>query len=65
MNWEKTILSVVAGLVAAMTIDYQAFRSWKSFDEARSYDWGLALWRWFQGAVAGLVAGLGLVEAGL
>ena len=40
--------------------DLAAFRRWKSFDEAVSYDWGLAAWRWFQGAVVGIAMGFGL-----
>jgi len=53
----------ITGALAAGAIDFQAFRSWKSFDEASKYAWGMAAWRWLQGAVVGAVgaAGLGMV----
>jgi hypothetical protein len=43
-------------------VDFQAFRSWKSFQDVASYSWGTALFRWVQGAIVGFVtaAGLGL-----
>lgn len=50
----------LAGLVAAMVVDYNAFRSWKSLDEARTYDWGLALRRWLQGLTTGALSAFGL-----
>lgn len=60
MNWTKIGLDALRGLVPAAMIDLAAFRRWKSFDEAVSYDWGLAAWRWFQGAVVGIAMGFGL-----
>ena len=51
----------LVGCLTAAIVDFQAFRSWKSFEEARQYSWGLALWRWFQGAVIGAVAGASAV----
>ena len=53
----------VSGLVAAASVDYAAFRSWKTYREATEYDWRLAAWRWFQGAVSGAVAAAGLWAA--
>lgn len=52
----------ITGLIAAAAVDFQAFRNWKSFNDAASYSWSVAAFRWFQGAVVGLVtaAGLGL-----
>lgn len=52
----------LTGLLAAAAVDFAAFRNWKSFNDAASYSWGVAAFRWFQGAVVGLVtaAGLGL-----
>lgn len=57
------VQGVITGVIGAAAADFAAFRSWKSFDEAASYDWSTAAWRWFQGAVVGLVgaAGLGLL----
>jgi hypothetical protein len=50
----------ISGLLAAAAVDFQAFRSWKSFQDAASYSWGTALFRWFQGAVVGFVAAAGI-----
>jgi hypothetical protein len=52
----------IAGLLSAAAVDFQAFRSWKSFQDVASYSWGTALFRWVQGAIVGFVtaAGLGL-----
>jgi len=52
--------SVLAGVIAAAAIDIAAFRAWKSWDDATRYDWRTASFRWVQGAVIGLLAGLGL-----
>lgn len=41
------------GAFVAGGIDILAFRSWKRWDDAASYDWNVATWRWFQGAVLG------------
>jgi hypothetical protein len=54
------VAGTLSGFTAAALVDYQAFRSWKSAEEARSYGWGVAAWRWFQGAVGGFVAALGI-----
>ena len=57
-------LSLVKGLLtgagAAAVVDLNAFRSWKSFDEAASYSWATARFRWLQGAILGALAGAGL-----
>lgn len=50
----------LTGWASAATADYHAFTQWKSFDEAKTYDWKVAAWRWVQGAVVGAVAGTGL-----
>ena len=50
------IAGAMAGLTAAAVVDFGAFRSFKSLDDALAYDWKLAAWRWFQGAVS---SGLG------
>ena len=53
------IHGATAGLLAAAAVDFQAFRGWKSFSDAHNYAWGLALWRWLQGAVIGGLTTLG------
>ena len=46
-----------AGFVAAAVVDFGAFRSFKSLDEALAYNWKLAAFRWFQGVVSGALSG--------
>ena len=60
MNWQKIGMDALKGAIVAAAVDFGAFKKWKSFNEALDYARGLAIWRWFQGAVIGLVAGLGL-----
>jgi hypothetical protein len=54
------VRGALAGLGGALLIDYAEFRKWKSVNEALGYDWGVAAWRWLQGAVGGALAGLGI-----
>ena len=55
------VRGAIAGVLAAGLVDYGAFRSWKSFDDAAAYDWATASWRWLQGAIVGALTGIGLV----
>lgn len=59
VNWLKVRDAAIVGVATAMVIDFQAFRSWKSFQQFREYDWTLAVWRWSQGAVIGAVGAIG------
>lgn len=43
------------GALAAASIDYVAFRKWQTWSEAKEYQWGIASWRWFQGAVVAVI----------
>jgi hypothetical protein len=69
MNYVEFVLrqplvkGAIAGFLAAAAIDFQAFRTWKSFDDAHAYNWRLAAWRWLQGAVTGALVALGLGAA--
>lgn len=54
------IRSAAIGACSAAAVDYRAFLSWKSFDDAMAYDWNVAAWRWLQGAVIGATTGFGL-----
>lgn len=56
----RIVAGAVAGAVAAAVVDFRAFQSWKSAQEALTYDWGVAAWRWLQGAVSGAVAAAGV-----
>jgi hypothetical protein len=57
------VKGAVTGFAAAAVVDIAAFRSWKSFHDAASYQWGTAAWRWFQGAVSGALVALGYSAA--
>ena len=48
---------IITGVGTAAHIDYQAFVTQKSWDDLIRYRWGLATFRWFQGAVIGAVSG--------
>lgn len=50
----------LAGILTAARVDYDAFTTWHSFKDAEGYSWGIAAWRWFQGAVIGGVTAAGL-----
>lgn len=50
----------VSGVLGAGAADFAAFKSWKSFHDAAEYQWGVAAWRWLQGAVLGAASGAGL-----
>ena len=60
MNYKTLIAGAVGGALTAARIDYLAFKSWKSFKDFYSYDWGTAAWRWFQGAAIGAVTAGGI-----
>lgn len=49
----------VAGAGAAAVVDLHAFLTWKKFQDALTYDWGTAAFRWLQGAVTGAITGAG------
>lgn len=49
------------GWLGAAAVDWRNFRAWKSFDDARSYSWGVAVWRWVQGAIVGAVGASSVV----
>jgi hypothetical protein len=57
---DPLVKSVIVGIVAAAAVDFQAFRTWDSVEDAKTYAWKVAAWRWLLGAITGLVAGLGL-----
>lgn len=63
MNWQaigtKAGAGALSGLMAAVLVDYHAFSTWKSFNDAKNYNWGVALFRWVQGAVSGALVAIG------
>lgn len=50
-------MGALTGFASAAVVDFNAFRSWKNFDDAYAYDWPVACWRWLQGTLSGLVTG--------
>ena len=50
------VIGAAAGALAAAHVDYAAFVTWNSAKDALSYDWKVAVWRWFKGAVIGGVS---------
>lgn len=56
----KYVAGALAGFLAAAVVDFNAFRTWKSIDEAKSYNWQVALWRWGQGAISGALMAAGI-----
>ena len=60
------VRSILTGVLVAAAVDFQAFRSWQSWDDAASYGWGVAAWRWCLGGVVGcLTSFLGLPDGSL
>lgn len=63
MNKTKLLIIAVAagaGALAAASTDIASFRTWKNWDALLTYDWKLASFRWFQGAVLGGLAAAGV-----
>ena len=56
----KYLVGALTGLAAAVLVDLFSFRKWKSWDEAHTFDWRLALLRYAQGIVGGLLAAAGI-----
>lgn len=56
----SVVRGALVGALGAAYVDIAAFRKWQSFHDAAEYGWGLASWRWFQGAVLGALSAVGL-----
>jgi len=58
----RLVQSAIAGALSAALVDFNAFRTWKTFHDISTYQWSTALFRWVQGAVVGVAtaAGFGL-----
>lgn len=57
MNIKPIAISAVAGLIAAIKTDVNA---WEHSEPGLKFDWKLAFRRWAAGAFFGAVAGAGL-----
>jgi len=44
----------MSGILSAARVDFDAFKKWNKWRDARDYDWSLATFRWAQGALIGL-----------
>ncbi len=53
------VKGAIAGAVAGAAVDIRNFFAWKDAQEALTYRWDTAIWRWFQGAVSGALAAAG------
>lgn len=52
---QPVVQAVLTGALAAGAVDFAAFRSWKTWHDVETYQWKVASFRWFQGAIVGLV----------
>lgn len=59
LNWTAILIGALGGFVAAVKIDYDAFKAHPNV----TFDWKLALGRWVMGAVLGATAAMGVVNA--
>ena len=50
----------ISGAIAGAVVDFHAFLTFKSFADVKGYLWGVAAFRWLQGAVAGAVTAAGI-----
>lgn len=54
------VAGAISGILAAAVVDVHAFLTWKRFQDVATYDWGTAVFRWVQGAVAGALTAAGM-----
>ncbi len=50
----------LVGLLSAVWVDYRIFKRWTKWEDAMTYDWSIASFRWVHGAIVGAVTGAGL-----
>ena len=50
------IRGALVGVLVAARVDYVAFKAMQAPAEVLAYDWKIAAWRWFQGAVIGAIS---------
>ena len=51
------IIGAAGGLLAAMRIDWEAFKAWNDYNDALTYNWRTASFRWLKGVLLGLTPG--------
>jgi hypothetical protein len=57
---KKILVGAAIGLMAAIKIDLEAWRSHDDKNGKQPFDWKLAAGRWFRGAIVGGTGGAGL-----
>ncbi len=57
------VKGALSGALAAAVVDFHAFMSFKSPTDVKNYNWGVAAFRWLQGAITGALVGGGLFMA--
>lgn len=50
----------LTGWLSAAATDFHAFKAMQTFKDVQEYKWSVALFRWVQGAIVGLIAAAGL-----
>lgn len=50
---------LVAGIISAAAVDFDAFKRWKSWNEFQQYSWRIAMVRWAKGGVIGVLSAAG------
>lgn len=50
------IRGAISGILVAARVDYLAFKAMQDPAAILAYNWKIAAWRWFQGAVIGVVS---------
>jgi hypothetical protein len=53
-------VGILGGILTAARVDYAAFKAWHSWHDLQSYSWGVASFRWVQGAIIGAATAAGL-----
>lgn len=54
------LAGAIGGLLAAMRIDWEAFKAWNDYSEFYKYNWRVASFRWLKGTALGLAPGAAL-----
>jgi hypothetical protein len=60
MNFQNVLAGAVAGFLAALIVDLNAWKHAIEQGLGFEFDWKLALVRWVTGIISGALAGLGI-----
>ena len=55
----RLVAGAISGALGGLVVDINAYLAWQKYQET-PFNWGLALSRIVQGAVAGVISALGL-----